>query len=248
MKRDNRLFLFLGIQLILYIAFLYLDIKGDSIALSSVIKFSVIILCLCYVIFKREDNGGRDLSLVRAALFFTLVSDFIILFLPADYYILGVISFVIVQQLYGIRLKGSGNRSKGIPEKEGFLSSLLLRAALQFAIAIIIFILLGWLGVIRDGLLTVTVIYFVGLVYNVIHAIHAAWHLPKDKNKIIFAVGLVMFLLCDINVGLFNLSGFITITGRTSEILVSLASILMWTFYAPSQVLIAISSDQLRHK
>ncbi len=248
MKRVSRLYLFLIIQFVLYVVFLGLDLSGGYNSLSTKIKFSAIILCLCYVVFHREGSKSRDLFLVRAALFFTLVSDFIILFLPADYYILGVISFVIVQQLYGIRLKGSGNRSKGIPEKEGFLSSLLLRAALQFAIAIIIFILLGWLGVIRDGLLTVTVIYFVGLVYNVIHAIHAAWHLPKDKNKIIFAVGLVMFLLCDINVGLFNLSGFITITGRTSEILVSLASILMWTFYAPSQVLIAISSDQLRHK
>jgi hypothetical protein len=73
-------------------------------------------------------------------------------------------------------------------------------------------------------------------------------HAPMDKSDSIFAAGLVLFLLCDINVGLFNLSGFVSVTGRVVEILYSLSSILMWTFYAPSQVLIAISSDNFRQK
>jgi uncharacterized membrane protein YhhN len=227
---------------------LKLDLQGDSIDLSARIKFSVIILCLGYVLFKREGNGKRDLSLVRAALFFTLISDFTILFLDEEHYIFGVLSFVVVQLLYGIRLDGSRNRSKGRPEKEGFLFSLLLRAAIQLTVTVFVLLLLDRLGVVRDGLLTVTVFYFVCLVSNVIHAILVAGHSPRDWSNIIFAAGLLLFLLCDINVGLFNLTGFVSVTGKASEILYSLASILMWTFYAPSQVLIAISSDKFRQK
>lgn len=248
MKRVSRLFLFISIQLILYMAFLKLDFQGDSIDLSSRLKFSVIILCFCYVIFKREGIGARDLSLVRAALFFTLISDFIILFLEAELYSFGVLSFIIVQQLYGIRLDACRNRYKERSELEGFWFSLLLRVAVQSAVTMIILILLDRFGVVRDGLLTVTVFYFICLVSNVIRAIVAALHTPKDLNSILFAVGLFLFLLCDINVGLFNLSGFISTSGKAFGLMYALASVLMWTFYAPSQVLIALSSDRFRQK
>jgi hypothetical protein len=53
---------------------------------------------------------------------------------------------------------------------------------------------------------------------------------------------MVLFLLCDINVGLFNLSDFIT-PSPAYNIIYSISSILMWTFYAPSQVLIALSVE-----
>jgi hypothetical protein len=64
-----------------------------------------------------------------------------------------------------------------------------------------------------------------------------------DKRNIrYFTAGMVLFLLCDINVGLFNLSDFLTVTS-TYEIIYELSAVLMWTFYAPSQVLLALSGD-----
>jgi hypothetical protein len=56
---------------------------------------------------------------------------------------------------------------------------------------------------------------------------------------------MVLFLLCDINVGIFNLSGFIALPERIYQMMYSVSSILMWTFYAPSQVLIALSTKNV---
>lgn len=240
----SRLRIFLLIQGGCYAAFLFLDLWGDGISLSTGIKFSIILFCFLYALPGREGNGARDLLLVRSALFFTLVSDFIILFLPSEAYIFGVGSFLIVQQLYGIRLKGSDNLRRGLQEKDGFLASFLLRLTTELMIALIILLGLFFAEVRPDSLLIASVFYFVCLVHNVIMAIRLATLKPRVVSNTIFAVGMVLFLLCDINVGLFNLSGFLPFTGNTAELLYRMATILMWTFYAPSQVLIALSADR----
>jgi len=64
----------------------------------------------------------------------------------------------------------------------------------------------------------------------------------KSRDIRLFAWGMVLFLLCDINVGIFNLSGFINV-GPVYEVLYGISSISMWLFYAPSQVLIVLSGD-----
>ena len=239
---------FLTIQGGCYAAFLFLDMTGGSIRLSTGIKFSIILFCFLYALLRRGGNGIRDLFLVRSALFFTLVSDFIILFLPAEAYIFGVGSFLIVQQLYGIRLRGIDNLRRGIPEKNGFLGSFLLRLTTELVITLIVLLGLFIAEVRADSLLFTSVLYFVCLVHNVVTAIRLANLKPRVISDIIFAVGLVLFLLCDINVGLFNLSGFIPFTGKTAELIYRMATILMWTFYAPSQVMIVLSADRYPSK
>lgn len=245
----SRLLLFLAIQVACYGTFLFLDLKEERISLSTGIKFGVILLCLLYTILTREGNGSRDLTLVRFALFFTLVSDFVILFLPEGAYLFGVLSFVIVQQLYGIRLKGSDNRSRGLPEGRAAYTSLLLRLGTQFITAVIILLLLSHVGVMMDSLLIVSVFYFVSLVYNTVNSVRIATRRPYTKSNALFAAGLVLFLLCDINVGLFNLTAFIPNAGEWVMLAYRLAAILMWTFYAPSQVLITLSAAKypLKH-
>ncbi len=242
--KAGRLPFFLTIQGGCYAAFLFLDLRGDGISLSTGIKFSIILFCFLYALFGREGNGARDLLLVRSALFFTLVSDFIILFLPTEAYIFGVGSFLIVQQLYGIRLKASDNLRRGLPEKTGFLASFFHRLTTELVFALIILLGLFFTEVRPDNLLIASVFYFVCLVHNVLTAVRLAALKPRVVSNTIFAAGLVLFLLCDINVGLFNLSGFIPFTGKTAELIYRMATILMWTFYAPSQVLIALSADR----
>ena len=58
---------------------------------------------------------------------------------------------------------------------------------------------------------------------------------------IVFAVGLCLFIGCDVCVGIYNLSSFIDVglTARAAETFVFLS----WTFYLPSQVMIALSTD-----
>lgn len=102
--------------------------------------------------------------------------------------------------------------------------------------------LLNFLNVNTDALLTVSVFYFISICTNVVRSIKLSLHYSNKRGIRCFAVGFLLFLLCDINVGLFNLSGFLSV-GPVYDIIYGISSILMWTFYAPSQVLIALSVD-----
>lgn len=261
----NKDLLFILLQTILYGAFLTLDLTGGSISLSGKIKFTIIILCFCYAVFS-NGKGSRVptpdaipsrkvafksiIFLLQAALFFTVVSDLFILLL--DYYLYGVLTFIIVQLLYGLRLEIlrekhpqqylCDTKHSATHVNKQIISSYMRQVLLRIIVAIVIIILLSFAKVELEGLLIVTTFYFVCILFNVMLAIKVAVMNPKEKSNVIFAVGMFLFLLCDINVGLFNLSGFITMPQDLYVVIYSISSILMWTFYAPAQVLIAISS------
>lgn len=72
-------------------------------------------------------------------------------------------------------------------------------------------------------------LYFSQLLSNAV----LAW----SACRWVFAAGLTLFVCCDICVGLFNLG-----------ILYSFASVGMWLFYLPSQVLIVLSAKEAHHE
>jgi hypothetical protein len=98
-------------------------------------------------------------------------------------------------------------------------------------------------------LLIITIFYFISIVINVIVAIRAAVCI-KERYIVIFAIGMVLFLLCDINVGIFNLADFLVIDSNLFKSIYGFSSIGMWLFYLPAQVLLAISlsfkSEQIK--
>lgn len=47
--------------------------------------------------------------------------------------------------------------------------------------------------------------------------------------------------MCDVNVALYNIIGFISLTGKFINLLYDISSISMWLFYLPSQVLLSLS-------
>lgn len=230
--RISGTYLFIMLQTILYGWFLSLDLTGGSYRLSAIIKYSMIILCFCYVLFYKKGTGKGILLCLRFALLFTVISDFFILLL--DYYFYGVLSFLIVHQLYALKMDIE-------MEHKRILLTFLKRLCLQLIIAAGICLLLRGVGVTLERLLIVTVFYFVCIVMNVIYAVRVSLHRPKEKSSRIFAAGMILFLLCDVNVGIFNLSDFLTLSKTSYELLYLISAILMWTFYAPSQVLIALS-------
>ena len=272
--------LFVFIQTVLYTAFLAIDLTNGSIGLSVLFKYSIIILCFCYALFAYNKS---TFFLLQAALFLTVISDLFILIL--DYYFYGVLTFILVQELYCLRLtiikvskskddanKGSMEGSKagskkvskkvskagskkgikiGVSEelkecrtdiikKAGYAYT--YRLLLQITIAAVVCFLVSVIGVALEGLVIASVFYFVCISTNVFTAFSVAGMEPKSRGNLIYAIGMLLFLLCDINVGVFNLSGFISLPEHLYELLYSASSILMWTFYAPAQVLIAISS------
>ena len=240
--------LFVLVQACLYSAFLILDLTGGNIGLSNKIKYTVIILCFLYALLVRKStlSGRRDAFSVNGvfrstffytllALFFTLLSDLFILLL--DYYLYGVMVFILVQQLYGMRL---------ILLKHGGVRLGMERFLLQLMSAAMVCFVLFLAEVEMEALLVLSVFYFVCIVFNGIDAVALALRDRRNRSNLLYAVGMVLFLLCDINVGLFNLSGFLAIPAAVYAVVYSLSSLLMWFFYAPAQVLIALSTKYIQ--
>ena len=234
--------LFITLQAILYVVFLVLDLTGGSVWLSSKIKFIIIILCFWYALFRNKGADKSILFCVKVALFFTIISDLFILIL--DYYFYGVITFIVVQQIYSIRLSMVKYRAVIENRRVALIRSFLIRFAFQVGATIFACLILRQLGVALEGLLVASTLYFISIFMNAIKAVKSAITNPKEKSLILFAVGMMLFLLCDINVGLFNLSGYISLPKDFYTVVYAIASILMWAFYAPSQLMISLSVEE----
>jgi len=228
--------------------FISLDISGGSAALSAAVKFSVIILCFCYALFS-ESHSKSISSVIKLAMLFTLISDLLILIL--DYYLYGVLTFIPVQLLYNFRisLQNVNRPDDGIRLNTGRNSGnafgrFAFWLAIQLTISAAICLLLAGFGIGMEPLLIASAIYFSGLFINTIRAVILAVKNNRDYGIIMFACGLLLFLLCDINVGLFNLTSFINLTQDKYSFIYNMSSVLMWVFYAPSQVLIALSKEK----
>ncbi len=246
--------IFITVQAVLYAGFLTLDLTVTSIALSVTIKYSIVLLCFCYALLRagkstfclrQMKRHAVSSCLLQAALFFTVISDLFILIL--DYYIYGVLTFIVTQELYNLRLvillsKKEKTEASAADCRRIIGTAFLKRILLQITIAIAVCLLLKSAGVTLDGLLIVSVFYFICISSNVISSFALLRQKPGAKGNLIYAIGMLLFLLCDINVGLFNLSAFIPMQEKIYSILYSASTILMWAFYAPAQTLIAISS------
>lgn len=173
------------------------------------IYFGIVVCCfLISLINTKPAMGKKDYFLLIAALFFTVISDLCIV--EIERYELGVTTFCVVQLIYFVR-----HTQK---------SKYLMYCPLVFIPATLAF--LFWQ---QSYLIFISVVYAQCLLLSVVSAI-----IVFIKKRFIFPnsyfilFGIILFLLCDINVALFNLN--IT-DGR-----------IIWFFYAPSQVLLAFSA------
>lgn len=208
------------IMMSLYITFLFFD---NHVSISKV-EYAGIIACFTFVWIILIND--LDIWLVRFALLFTLISDWFLV-IKGDHQLLAVITFIFAQGFYAIRLwfnEDSNNRK-----------------ILHIYTRVILFIALelGALIILKknfDGLVFASLLYFSLLLINVIIAF-------KNTNKnILFALGLLFFLGCDIMVGLSTIEDYLAI-GESSLIykLLNAPIDLVWFFYFPSQTLLALS-------
>lgn len=234
--RERRVLLtgYLIAETILYILFLSIDISGKDFGdLSAGLKYCGILLCFLSTFFLYPENTkSSERYLLRGALFFTAFSDIFLLFLDS-YLIVGLLTFCIVQFLYLFRLY-LWRKQRGFGQRFGVL--LIRNGALILAV-------LGslWgLNISPEPLMIVVVIYFTGILLNTLDALWLCLKVRKRK-EILFGVGMLLFFLCDVNVGLFNLSSFIATESPWLDSLYSFASVAMWLFYLPAQVGIVLS-------
>lgn len=222
--KNLTLIAFVAIEIIIYIVFnvLFGVLSYDPIY----VKYCGVLLCLAtsgaLLYFLKLD---KDALTVFCALIFTAVSDLFILVLD-KYYEVGLVTFIITQSIYLYRLY-SGRVNK-------IWITLIVRAVLA-AVAIGI---VGGLSTL-NFLVVEVAIYIVMLTANCVEAFLL---FRRGRYNILFAVGLLLFLCCDICVGLDNAGSVLGL--NLPKGLYAFTSWAIWIFYMPSQVLITLSVNK----
>jgi len=183
---------------------------------NNIVKFTIIVICFIMAATNRDGLNKRDRRLLTAAMAATLAADFFLVLIFA--YLPGLVFFCAVQMVYAVRCSGKRILL--------FMPAVLVIPVVFFAYA-------------DDILITLAITYAQLFIISYACMIKALWRgrFPKPNSVLIF-VGMTLFVLCDVNVALWNLGhmGFIT-----NHQVINFASGAMWLFYAPSQVCLALS-------
>ena len=185
------------------------------------LKYTGVLICLA-VAAAMIYFYGKDSAVLTGAIFFTSISDLFILVIDS-YYEIGVTTFFIAQSIYLYRLYADRLNKVYI--------TLIVRAVLA---AITITILGVCVGL--NYLLVIVSLYFVMLVGNCVDAFIIC---RGGFKNILFAIGLLLFVCCDICVGLHNFGSALGVALPKGLIL--FAQYAIWVFYLPSQVMIVCS-------
>lgn len=213
---------FAAIESVIYIIFnvLTATTPGDTIYL----KYAGVLLCLAVsgvMIYFNERS--KDSIILFCALICTAISDLFILVLNT-YYPIGLVTFIFTQTVHFYRMY--------CDRMDKIKVSLIIRIALTAVLWAVMDV------VSKDGLnfmIAEVCLYIVMLAGNVIDAFLLC---RRSYRNLIFAIGLLLFLCCDICVGLDN-AGMVglDIPYDTRKII----NFFIWVFYLPSQVLIVLS-------
>lgn len=198
--------LFLILECAIYAIFLFLDLTGRG-GMTLWLKYAGILLCLLFAVLCAAKGGDR---LIAPALLLTACADWFLL-VRGDHLIAGMLFFLCVQAIYLFRLR-----------REGAVG-LWLRLVLPVLLIALLF-----------ALNLVTLLNVLAMIYfsQLLSSAILAWRLTRLR---LFALGLTLFVGCDVCVGLFN-------TAAMFPALYSFVSVGMWAFYLPSQVLIVLSA------
>ena len=207
---------FLAAELVLY--FFILTAGGNLLVVTS---YLAILLCFAFATLNAEERNFWILG----GLACTAVADFFLVVCSPMRQLPGMVAFLGTQSFYALYLH----------RKTKNLRLLYLRLALTILGILITFVVLGSK---TDPLAMISVIYYVNLIMNIIMSF-----LRFRKNRI-FAIALVLFLLCDTVIGLQAAAGaYLPIAeGSLLYRLIFIPFNLAWLFYLPSQVLIALCS------
>ena len=225
-----------GIILILYLLFIYLDFFNTEFFISTkYIKYLSILLCFSLSIILNKNSFGdinsrKDIFLLELAMFITTIADLFIVIL--DFYLLGVVLFSFVQIVYSVRY--STKKTKGI----------LINFLITFLCILLLYSIISIFKNETNILVPISIFYFICLLTSVGKAILVCKNnLYPAPNKYMIIIGMVLFLLCDICVALSNISMLVPLVGYPILLVSQISSFLIWVFYLPSQLLLALSGD-----
>ncbi len=234
----NTLVIVIGV---LYILFIYIDIYSIQFFISSnILKYISIVFCFLTTLFIGKYNlNKKDLLLLQVGLFITVLAD--LCFLIFNYYVIGIGLFCLVQIIYYYRYKSrfylnriyNQNKIKAAPIFKFFIGIFLFIIVFYFIVNLYI--------VEIDFIFSVAIFYSVCILYTTVESIKVfKYNKYPFLNKYMILFGSILFLLCDINVAIFNVSREFNIS------IYNTSSFLIWIFYLPSQVLLSSSGYKFK--
>ena len=176
-------------------------------------------------------NRSRDGLLISFALAFTLVADAILQFTDPIRRLPAMLFFAVTQLLYAFYL--FSKLTKRQRTRQLILYVTLVTAALILTAAV--------LKSNTDALSMISLFYYATLVANIFSAF-------TSRHSLIFACGLVFFILCDTLVGLdVMMQAYVPLPPDSLLYRLTHTYInLIWLFYVPAQTLIALSAAERR--
>lgn len=206
--------LFLVAQIPLY--YLILTAGGSTLRCS---EYAAIVLCFVHILLHIRTCD----KFILGGLLCTVGADFCLVVCSPIQQLWGMVFFLAAQTLYALKLHRN-NPGKGL---------IIARIALIVA-ALSVTILV--LRENTDPLALVSLCYYANLIFNIIVAL-TLW-----KREKLFAIALILFLLCDTVIGLqVAARGYLPIAeGSILHRIIFMSFNLSWFFYLPSQVLISI--------
>ena len=176
------------------------------------------------IIFSLSDG-----NLLRIAMIFTLIADYFMVALEEADNLTGVTVFLGTQLFIFLHIMVNDT------DRKSRVANIVIRVFLMAVIALAVPLVLGEDG---DLLSLLSVIYFANLCVNTIFAHRIG------RGGMLLTLGLFLFALCDINVGLSGLNSIYTGGLPEVSLLYKLANAevdLIWVFYIPSQTLIPMT-------
>lgn len=218
-KKINYYFLSIFIiELIIYISFLYLEFNKNNI--NNYLKYSLIIINFLFGLIYLIKNYFKEKLFLVLGLFFTIESDYFLLFKNSNKeYCIGISIFIIVQLMYFIY---------NFLSNKLYLNEIIIEIIIRIFLIIVSLIFVYYFLNKYFNLVNVLAIsYFINLLINFLECIF--FFKRNKKRNIILIIGFLLFILCDLSVGLYNLK------------LIDAFKHLMWIAYAPSQFLLLYS-------
>lgn len=216
---------FLAIQSVIFVL-----VQATSGEVNDAVSFAVVVLSALFMLVCFEKS--KSYALMQIGLICTVFADLFLVVIDPMIQLPAMVFFSGTQICYFLRIYFTTTSKK---EK---LIHLILRVSLIVIIQIITVIVLKEK---TDALSLVSMFYYTNLVLNVIFAFVHFKKLP------LFAIGLILFLLCDTIIGL-DIMAESYITGKALETFNSILTGLnwAWVFYVPSQALLGISLLKLK--
>ena len=191
----------------------------------SAVCYSLILLDFVLALLLFKKNKAAYFTL--AALLFTAIADFFLVASQPDREVLGVLFFIPAQLFWFLCVY--------ISEENGKRRKIHLFVRIVFNV-LSLFVPLLVLGEGADFLSVISVVYFANILLNAIFSLALVKRFP------LLSLGLVLFLLCDIFVGLGSIDNYLKIEVGSFVFRLTHTGLNMpWIFYAPSQILLTLS-------